>query len=168
GIEMVFVDPMLSGMDWKIGIEELLRQSGSAKVVVTSSNPRFDDFYYALSRARGRVFACLPKKEQSKSTFSILKMILSGSSYYPPSVGSRTMISGVTFSDKPAASSKPLTVRQSEVLSFLGRGLSNKQIAHEMSVSEATVKLHINALLRNLSATNRTMAVITAQQHGLL
>ena len=44
----------------------------------------------------------------------------------------------------------------------------NKQIAYEMGVSEATVKLHINALLRAIGATNRTQAVIIAQKMGLI
>ena len=47
-------------------------------------------------------------------------------------------------------------------------GLSNKQIAHEMGVSEATVKLHINAMLKYLQATNRTQALVNAQKMNLL
>ena len=63
---------------------------------------------------------------------------------------------------------KNLTYRQSEVLQHLSNGLSNKQIAYEMNVSEATVKLHINALLRHLHVENRTKAVVTAQRLGIL
>ena len=61
---------------------------------------------------------------------------------------------------------KKLTNRQYEVLKYLSQGLSNKQIAYQMNVSEATVKLHINALLRAVGATNRTQAVIKAQKIG--
>ena len=63
---------------------------------------------------------------------------------------------------------KKLTTRQFEVLRYLAQGLSNKQIAYQMSVSEATVKLHINALLRAMGATNRTQAVIKAQKMGVI
>ena len=63
---------------------------------------------------------------------------------------------------------KKLTNRQSQVLDLIAQGKSNKQIAYEMGVSEATVKLHINALLRSLKVTNRTQAVITAQKIGLI
>ena len=63
---------------------------------------------------------------------------------------------------------KTLTPRQSEVLSYVAEGMSNKQIAYKMGVSEATVKLHINALLRAVGATNRTQAVIIAQKMGLI
>ena len=63
---------------------------------------------------------------------------------------------------------KRLTSRQFEVLKYLSQGLSNKQIAYHMAVSEATVKLHINALLRAVAATNRTQAVIKAQKLGVI
>ena len=65
-------------------------------------------------------------------------------------------------------SGRKLTPRQREVLELLSIGLSNKEIAYCINVSEATVKLHINALLRNLHVKNRTKAVITAQMMGLL
>ena len=65
-------------------------------------------------------------------------------------------------------SGKHLTARQSEVLSYVAEGKSNKQIAYEMGVSEATVKLHINALLRAVGATNRTQAVVIAQKMGII
>ena len=54
------------------------------------------------------------------------------------------------------------------MLDLIAEGKSNKQIAYEIGVSEATVKLHINALLRSLNVTNRTQAVITAQKMGLI
>ena len=50
----------------------------------------------------------------------------------------------------------------------IGMEATNKQIAYKMDVSEATVKLHINALLRAVGATNRTQAVIIAQKMGLI
>ena len=54
------------------------------------------------------------------------------------------------------------------MLEYVAQGLSNKQIAYNMGVSEATVKLHINALLRAVGATNRTQAFIIAQKMGLI
>ena len=63
---------------------------------------------------------------------------------------------------------KNLTNRQSQVLDLIAQGKSNRQIAYDMGVSEATVKLHINALLLSLKVNNRTQAVITAQKMGLI
>lgn len=55
-----------------------------------------------------------------------------------------------------------LTKRQREVLTFLARGLSNKEIARALDIAEATTKIHMAALLRELGARNRTEAAFKA------
>ncbi|NDV92898.1 response regulator [Alteromonas sp. 345S023] len=55
---------------------------------------------------------------------------------------------------------RELTPKQIQVLSFLRAGLMNKQIAHEMNVTEATIKAHISAILRKLEINTRTQAVL--------
>ena len=57
-----------------------------------------------------------------------------------------------------------LTPHQFRVLLMLGEGLMNKQIAYQLSVSEATIKAHVTAVLRKLHVTNRTQAVVAVQQ----
>ena len=55
-----------------------------------------------------------------------------------------------------------LTPQQMRVLMMLSEGLLNKQIAYELSVSEATVKAHVSAILTKLGVESRTQAVIAA------
>ncbi len=62
---------------------------------------------------------------------------------------------------------EPLTPAQRRVLLGLMRGGLNKQIAHEMQISEATVKAHVTAVFRKLGVKNRTQAVIAARTLGL-
>lgn len=57
-----------------------------------------------------------------------------------------------------------LTPAQTRILGYVSVGLLNKQIAHEMRISEATVKAHITAIFRRLGVTNRTQAVLFAKQ----
>ncbi len=61
-----------------------------------------------------------------------------------------------------------LTIRETEVLSLLAEGLTNKAIAQRLSISEHTVKFHVNALLTKLDAQSRTDAVVRATRLGLL
>lgn len=69
---------------------------------------------------------------------------------------------------QPLAQAFPaLTPRQLEVLAALARGLSNKQIARELGISEATVKQHVNAILQDLGVSNRTEAVYLLAQRGI-
>jgi len=61
-----------------------------------------------------------------------------------------------------------LTDREEEVIKLLAAGLSNKEIASKLSLSEGTVKNHISAILGKLHANDRTQAVLTALKRGLV
>jgi two-component system nitrate/nitrite response regulator NarL len=61
-----------------------------------------------------------------------------------------------------------LTAREREVLALLSRGLSNKQIAGELAISDHTAKFHVNAILGKLGAASRTEAVVVAVRLGLV
>ncbi len=63
---------------------------------------------------------------------------------------------------------KDLTPRQIEVIKKLALGLQNKQIAHEMNLSEATVKLHMSGLFFRLGVKNRTAALLKAMEMHLI
>ena len=64
--------------------------------------------------------------------------------------------------------SEPPTAREGEVLGLLARGLSNKQIARELHISEHTVKFHVSALYAKLGVGNRAEAVSQGARHGLI
>ncbi len=62
----------------------------------------------------------------------------------------------------------PLTPREQEVLQLLSEGLSNKEIAQRLSISDHTVKFHVNAILSKVEAQSRTEAVVRATRMGLI
>ena len=64
--------------------------------------------------------------------------------------------------------SEPLTAREREVLGLLGRGLSNKMIARELSISEHTVKFHISSIYAKLGVASRTEAMSRGARQGLI
>jgi two-component system, NarL family, nitrate/nitrite response regulator NarL len=61
-----------------------------------------------------------------------------------------------------------LTQRQQDVLLLMEQGLANKLIADRLDISEATVKMHISAIFRELGVTNRTQAVLKARKMQIL
>lgn len=65
-------------------------------------------------------------------------------------------------------SRKGLSPRQKSVLDELSQGLSNKQIAYKLGVAEATIKMHISALLRFFKAQNRVQILLNATQQGFI
>ena len=78
------------------------------------------------------------------------------------------LIEDLNESPKSARENKVLTPRQTEVLKCLSEGLSNKQIAYRLGLSEGTVKIHITLLMRALEVSNRMQAVREARHRGLL
>ncbi|WP_240742145.1 response regulator transcription factor [Micromonospora zingiberis] len=61
-----------------------------------------------------------------------------------------------------------MTNREREVLAFVGRGMSNHQIARSLSLAEGTVKAHVSAILLRLGLNNRVQAAILAYEAGLV
>lgn len=81
-----------------------------------------------------------------------------------------TLVAGAPLPTNPASASllEPLTTRELDVLHWLAQGLSNKLIARQLSISEHTVKFHLNAILGKLGAQSRTDAVVRATRAGLI
>ena len=70
-------------------------------------------------------------------------------------------------SDQPGDAVGRLTARQREVLQLISRGLSNKEIARALDLSDHTVKVHITSIFKLLGVINRTQAAAIARQAGL-
>lgn len=167
-IDLVILDLDMPDMNWEEGLAELRQKANGARYVIVSASEDPRNIRKSLEQG---VCGYIPKRSEPKILTSALQLILDGGTYLPPSVlESNPAISGSekNSATAPVSSGKTLTNRQQQVLGLVAQGMSNKQIAYEMGVSEATVKLHINALLRSVGATNRTQALIRAQQMGLI
>lgn len=161
-IDLVVLDLDMPDMPWEEGLCEMRKKAECARFVVVSAS---EDVRNIRKVFESGVCGYIPKRSDPKILNSAIQLVLDGGTYIPPilieSIGTVQ-----TNGAKPKG--KTLTNRQTQVLDLVAQGLSNKQIAYEMGVSEATVKLHINALLRSIGVTNRTQAVVTAQKMGLI
>ena len=109
---------------------------------------------------------------------SAINLVMAGGMYIPPELLNlnlknrklpiHDLIEDLNESPKSARENKVLTPRQTEVLKCLSEGLSNKQIAYRLGLSEGTVKIHITLLMRALEVSNRMQAVREARHRGLL
>lgn len=166
--DVIFVDRDVLGTEWKENFKSVKQMFPQARVVMLSESEEQRDILDAFDlEASGYI----TKLSRDSLIINALRLVMDGNLYVPPAVlkgvQKRSHGEGRILSHT-LPNGKNLTYRQSEVLQHLSNGLSNKQIAYEMSVSEATVKLHINALLRHLHVENRTKAVVTAQRLGIL
>src|SRR5690606_17160548 len=102
----------------------------------------------------------IPKSADPATIGEAISAVLAGDTWAPPQAEAGE---GLRPDEAEiAARLRELTPQQFRVLSMLSSGLLNKQIAHALGVSEATVKAHMTAILRKLGASNRTQAVLMA------
>ena len=172
--DLVVLDLVMPGADGLDLLCKLCDQLGNTPVVVLSAS---DD-----AATMRRVLDCgaagfVPKNTLHEVMLGAFKLVMSGGVYVPPTLLARRRIANnradtLQSAGFPATSrgrtvlSAELTERQSQVLALLEKGLPNKQIARLLGLSEHTVKIHVAAILSALGVTNRTQAVIAAQQFG--
>ncbi len=156
-IDILILDIDLANSNSLDIINKIKNDSPNTKIIAISINEDIPNIKKILSNG---VKGYIPKKSDSNILSGALKLILDGGIYIPIALLENNII--------VPPLKKNLTNRQAQVLNLIAQGKSNKQIAYDMGVSEATVKLHINALLRSLKVNNRTQAVITAQKMGLI
>lgn len=165
-LDLIIIDLDMPDMNWETALQEIMDKRGNARVAIISATEDTRSIRKAMEKG---ISGYIPKRADTKVLTGALKLIMDGGTYLPPSILDNSNINGINMSSvSRSRNGKTLTNRQSQVLELVAQGMSNKQIAYEIGVSEATVKLHINALLRAVGATNRTQAVITAQKMGLI
>jgi len=160
--DVLILDVEMPDMPWLESLKQIHYLAPKMKIIVVSASE--DSRTIRTILATG-VKGYIPKRSEAKVFNNALKLIIEGGSYVPPNLLENAPINALSGRN---IGIKTLTTRQSQVLDLIAQGKSNKQIAYDMGVSESTVKLHINALLRSLHVSNRTQAVITAQKIGLI
>jgi len=161
--DLVLTDLRMPGWPGFSGIEALRDKQPGAKVVVVSASEAHSDVREALENGAA---GYIPKSSSVKIMLSALDLIFSGGVYVPATVlreGSEAE-SRVAVPPADPQLEQLLTQRQREVLDRLREGKSNKQIAHELGLSEGTVKIHMTAIFKSLGVRNRTQAAMAFPQ----
>lgn len=143
-----------------IGGDEVIRQvcSGSSDInfIVLTTVAGDEEIYRALEAgARGYLFKDMARKELIQA----IRAVHRGQRYIPALVGSK-IAENLPRTD--------LTSREIQVLELVAAGLRNKEIAHRIQVSEATVNAHVKHVLQKLHASDRTHAVTKALKRGII
>lgn len=163
--DLILTDLRMPGWPGFTGIAMLLSRHPESKVVVVSASEAQGDVREALEQGAS---GYIPKSSSVKIMLSALDLIFSGGIYVPSTVlresgpGEGRDVNLVPPTDPQLA--QLLTHRQREVLDRLREGKSNKQIAHELGLSEGTVKIHMTAIFKSLGVRNRTQAAMAFPQ----
>jgi DNA-binding NarL/FixJ family response regulator len=145
--------PKMSGVDAILAIRARYPES---RFVVLTTYEGDEDIHRAFEAgARGYVIKGMPYQ----TLIDALLRVHSGGRFLPPPVA-RALESRMPDSE--------LSPREQEVLQLLVSGKSNKEIASELGITNATVKCHVSTILMRLNVSDRTQAVVAALQRGLV
>ena len=145
--------PRLCGVEV---IQRIRMETPQARFIVLTTYDGDEDIFRAL-QAGARAY--LLKGMTTDELVSTIRTVHAGRSHIPPAIAQRLA---------ERVGTEELTPREFDVLEQIVRGKSNKEIATELDISEATVKTHINSLLGKLGVTDRTQAATAAIQRGIV
>lgn len=156
--DVVILDLKMPGMDGLSGATRMIERLDGTPVIMMSGSAEHSDVQSALNIG---VQGFVPKTLAGKSLMNAVKLVASGEVYVPMNF----MLEKAAQSD---AITGGLSPREQDVLFQLRQGLSNKEIARELTITESTVKLHLRSISERLNARNRTEIVIRAIDAGLV
>jgi two-component system, NarL family, nitrate/nitrite response regulator NarL len=112
-----------------------------------------------LVGAASGVKSFVPVDRHLADLVEAIRLVATASFYCPPEI-TEILLSGIGGRSPDLDARRRLTHRESEVMTLLAHGLSNKEIARDLGIAVATVKNHVHAVLDKLNARNRTEAII--------
>lgn len=157
--DLVLLDLNMPGMAGLSGLLFLRAAFSAVAAVVVSANEDPSVIQQALALG---AMGYIPKSAAPAEIRAALAALLAGEMWVP--AGSDPRRHGSGDGAELISRLATLTPQQVRVLMMLSDGLPNKQIAHALGISEATIKAHVSAILEKLGVDNRTQAVIVAQR----
>jgi len=179
--DVVVMDIRMPGMDGIEATQMITAQTMTAQTMMAETGPTrvvvlttFDDDDYVYAALRAGASGFLVKDMALEDILAAIRVVAAGDALIAPSV-TRRLIEQFA---KPPPASQPapqpprelpgVTEREREVLTLVGCGLSNGEIAGRLVISTATAKAHVARLLAKLGARDRVQLVIAAYQAGLV
>ncbi|MEP7706161.1 response regulator transcription factor [Paraglaciecola sp. 25GB23A] len=157
-IDMVLLDLNMPDKDGFSVLDFCREHYPLISIVVLSASKKRSDMNRALEAG---AMGFIPKDTTSNVMLGAIRLIMTGDIYVPQS-----MAMNVPDEDEELANS--FTPRQLEIIPMMIKGFSNKKIALEMGISEATIKMHVTAIFKRLEVNNRTEAALAARTLGFI
>lgn len=156
--DIVLLDFLMPGMNGFDGLEAALAASAGRPVALMSGMAPGGVGERALKLGAA---GFLPKTMPARSLINAIRFMAAGERYMPIEQGR-----GAYRNEAASPYDERLTPRERQVLKCLCMGLSNKEIARDLDLTEPTIKLHVKMVCRKLEARNRTHAAMLAKEAG--
>jgi DNA-binding NarL/FixJ family response regulator len=168
--DVVLMDVRMPGMDGIEATRELAGLSGGGPRVLILTTFDLDEYVYDALCAGASGF--LLKDVTAERLFEAVRVVAAGEALLAPTVTRRLISEFARLRPHTAALPSDglaaLTPRETQVLRLVAEGLSNPEIAARLVVTEETVKTHVSRVLGKLGLRDRTQAVVTAYESGLV
>ena len=174
--DLLITDLAMPGGNWLESLQKIHNLAPEMPIIVVSAV--FDKEVLQKTYNIG-VSGYVSKSFPNNIIISAINLVLAGGMYIPPDLVKMSVKTAPeqlsdliknfdNLNKKNINEEKLLTPRQLEVLQCLADGMSNKQIAYKLGLSEGTVKIHITLLMRALNVANRVAAVRAGEKAGLI
>jgi two-component system NarL family response regulator len=154
--DVSLIDLKMPGLDGVEAIAMIREKDATARLVILTAFAIDEDIYRALrAGARGYLLKDMTREE----LIDCIRTVHAGRTSIPPEIAAR-LAERVTTTE--------LTVRERQVLGLVAKGRGNRDIGHALTVTEGTVKVHVNNILAKLGVASRTEAVTLALRRGMV
>ena len=166
--DVIVMDIRMPGMDGIEATQIITAGQAPPRVLILTT---FDDDDYVYAALRAGASGFLVKHMALDDILTAIRVVAAGDALIAPGVTRRLI---AQFASQPVPATPPsrqidgITDREREVLTLVGRGMTNAEIAASLFISTATAKAHVARLLAKLGARDRVQLVIIAYQTGLV
>lgn len=164
--DVILLDLHMPGTSGKDALKLLLEDAPQAKVLMLTVSEDAEDLIETL---RSGATGYLLKNIDTEMLLDSIRKAAEGESVVSPQMTGKLVqgLKAPARSEPNSAEKDKLSPREREILAFLARGASNKEIARHLELAESTVKIHVQHILRKLNLSSRVQAAVYAVETGL-
>lgn len=161
--DVILMDLLMPKMDGIEATRQITRQQPGVRILVLTSFSADDKVFPAIKAGAA---GYLLKDSSPEELVRAIRQVHRGEPSLHPTIARKLLQEIARPTDLPPAP-EALTARELEVLQLIAQGLSNQEIADQISVSEPTVRAHVSRILGKLHLASRTQAALYAVREGL-